>query len=97
MNVAKTQAIKDFDFLLENPSVKELKKTLKKKTALLEKNLLLPKIKEVVEHLKYQFRKQDNAATSLAEQYNSRLDVNSNSDIQKDFVRVTQGTTIYYG
>ena len=52
------QAAKDFDFLLDSPSVKQLKKILSQKRFLLEKDKLLPMLKDSVESLDFLFRNQ---------------------------------------
>lgn len=63
--------------MLDSPSVKNLKKVLSQKRFLLDKNELLPRIRETVKELEFHFRHEENANGLLSE-YNSRLNTNSN-------------------
>ena len=50
------KALKDFDFLLDNPSKNELEKLLAQKSKLIELDELLPTIQEKFEVMLFQFR-----------------------------------------
>lgn len=82
--------------MLDSPSVKNLKKVLSQKRFLLDKNELLPRIRETVKELQYHFRKEDNANQHLSE-YNSRLNQNSNQDVNKEFVRIEKDDYVFFG
>lgn len=96
MDLANSQASKDFDFMLDTPSVKNLKKLLSQKRFLLERHDLLPRIRDTINNLEFQFRKEDSAKT-LITQYNSKLDRNSNVDIDKEFIRIEKNNEVFYG
>lgn len=91
-----SQPAKDFDFMLDSPSVKNLKKLLGQKRFLLEKRDLLPRIRETINNLEFQFRKEESAKSLIAE-YNSKLDRNSNQDIDKEFIRIEKDDCVFYG
>jgi len=90
----KSQTIKDLDFLLDSPSVKNLKKLLSQKKYLLEKDKLHQTLKDAVEQLDFNFRDKQNAQ-GLSLEYNPRLtDAIGQTG---DFVRVPKEDNIYYG
>ena len=96
LDIANCQAVKDFDFMLDSPSVKNLKRLLSQKRFLLEKHDLLPRIRDTINNLEFKFRKEE-SAKSLITQYNSKLDRNSNSEIDKDFIRIEKNNEVFYG
>ena len=75
LGIATCQAVKDFDFMLDSPSVKNLKRLLSQKRFLLERHELLPRIRDTINNLEFKFRKEE-SAKSLLTQYNSKLDRN---------------------
>lgn len=96
LDIANSQAAKDFDFMLDSPSVKNLKRLLSQKRFLLEKHDLLPRIRDTINNLEFKFRKEE-SAKSLITQYNSKLDRNSNTDIDKEFIRIEKNNEVFYG
>ena len=82
--------------MLDSPSVKNLKRLLTQKRFLLEKHDLLPRIRDTVNNLEFQFRKEE-SAKSLITEYNSKLDRNNNSDIDRDFIRIEKDKEVFYG
>lgn len=95
-DVNSTQSAKDFDFLLDSPSVKNLKKVLAQKRYLLEKDELLPKIKESIDEIKFRFRNTPNSQ-GIMNEFNSKIDINTNSDIKNEFIRIEKADFVYYG
>lgn len=82
--------------MLDSPSVKNLKKLLSQKRFLLERHDLLPRIRDTINNLEFKFRKDENVK-SLFAQFNSKLDRNSNTDIDKDFIRIEKNNEVFYG
>lgn len=66
--------------MLDSPSVKNLKRLLSQKRFLLERHDLLPRIRDTINNLEFQFRKEENAKSQF-NKYNSKIDRNSNIDI----------------
>ena len=95
-DINESQAARDFDFLLDSPSVKNLKKILSQKRYLLERDELLPKIKESIDEIKFRFRNIPNSQ-GIMNDYNSKIDINTNSDIKNEFIRMEKGDHVYYG
>ena len=93
-DINKSQTIKDLDFLLDSPSVKNLKKLLSQKKYLLEKDKLHQTLKDAVEQLDFNFRDKQNAQ-GLSLEYNPRL--TDAIGQPGDFVRVPKEDNIYYG
>jgi hypothetical protein len=63
---------------------------------LLEKHDLLPRIRDTINNLEFQFRKEESAKSLIAE-YNSKLDRNSNAEMDRDFVRIEKNNEVFYG
>lgn len=53
LEIANCQAVKDFDFMLDSPSVKNLKRILNQKRFLLERHDLLPRIRDTINNLEF--------------------------------------------
>ena len=90
------QSIKDFDFLLDCPSVKNLTKLRNQRLYLAEKSSLLNKLQDVVDWVEFKFQHGKLEAKDIAE-YKTKLEEGFNSDIQKQFDRISQDDWIYYG
>lgn len=65
LDIANSQAAKDFDFMLDSPSVKNLKRLLSQKRFLLEKHDLLPRIRDTINNLEFKFRKEESAKSLI--------------------------------
>ena len=95
-DINESQAAQDFDFLLDSPSVKNLKKILSQKRYLHERDELLPKIKEAIDEIKFRFRNIPNSQ-GVMNDYTAKIDINTNSDIKNEFIRIEKGDHVYYG
>lgn len=59
MDLANCQPSKDFDLMLDIPSMKNLKRVRDQKRFLMEKDVLLQNMDDMIDHLKFKFRKDD--------------------------------------
>ena len=62
----------------------------------MEKEELLPKIKESIDEIKFRFRNTPNSQ-GIMNDFTSKIDINTNSDIKNEFIRIEKEQYVYYG
>lgn len=81
----KSSVGRDFDFLIDNPTLKELKKLNMEKKYFKDAEKLKALIQCEFDMMKHQFRKEENDLDKI---YNSKLDPRYNQSLNDEFIRI---------
>lgn len=84
----------DFDFLIDNPTLKDLKKLSMENKYFMDASKLKDLVQREFDMMKHQFRKEENDLDKI---YNSKLDPRYNQSLNDEFIRIQKYNYTYFG